>query len=97
MKKMIPRQARQLAGFETMSDMARAMDMPLSTYMNKETGRSTFTIKEAIVFARKCGLEFSDIDFLWAERPEIDGQKGDDYEADAHSGGDPELPIHDED
>lgn len=68
--RITPKRARILAGFETMSDMAEAMEMPISTYQSKESGKTAFTIKEALVFADLCNKDFADIDFLWFERPE---------------------------
>ncbi len=77
-----PRQARLLAGYATMSDMAAAMDMPVSTYISKETGLTAFTIKEGFRLAELCGFGFMDIDFLWADRPEKRNGKGESAAAD---------------
>lgn len=67
--KLTPREARVLAGFKSMSEMASAMSMPESTYASKETGKTSFTIKEGMVFADLCNRSFADIDFLWKECP----------------------------
>ena len=65
-----PRQARVLAGYNTMSEMASAMGLPVSTYVSKESGLTSFSIKEGFRFAELCGMSFMDIDFLWTDRPE---------------------------
>ena len=63
-----PRQARVLAGYNTMSEMASAMGLPVSTYISKESGLTSFSIKEGFRFAELCGMSFMDIDFLWTDR-----------------------------
>lgn len=68
--KLTPRQARLLAGYSTMSEIATDMEMPVSTYANKENGKTAFSIKEGMLFADLCNRHFSDIDFLWTDRPE---------------------------
>ena len=76
MEKLTPNQARVLAGYKSMAEMALAMGLPVSTYTSKEQGRTAFTIKEAPLFSELCGRPFSDIDFLWCDRPATGTEKG---------------------
>ena len=80
-----PRQARVLAGYKTMSDMAAAMGMSPSTYISKETGLSSFSIKEGLRLAELCNVDFLDIDFLWAERP-TDARQNEEEKEESYDG-----------
>lgn len=45
--------ARKRAGFEFASDAARAMDMPVQTYLAHENGSRKFDVETALKYARK--------------------------------------------
>jgi DNA-binding XRE family transcriptional regulator len=45
--------ARIRAGFDTASDAARAMDIPVQTYLAHENGSRAFDVATALKYARK--------------------------------------------
>lgn len=63
-----PRAARVNAGLSR-KNVAEKMHIALSTYDNKETGKTEFTKSEAAAFSRIVNLPESEIDFLCNYRP----------------------------
>lgn len=47
------KEAREKAGFTSASDAARAMDMPIATYVQHENGRRGFPVDRAPQYARR--------------------------------------------
>lgn len=69
-----PRQARMISNIST-AKMARLLGIAQSTYTNKETGKSKFTVDEAVNFCRATKLDFAEVNFLRTDCPKITGQR----------------------
>lgn len=55
-----PQQARKYSGL-TLQNVADKMGINICTYFNKEHGKRTFTVQEAIKFAHIVGIPFENI------------------------------------
>jgi DNA-binding XRE family transcriptional regulator len=62
-----PQQARVVSG-KSATDMASALNISVSTYRNKELGKSEFTVIEADMFLRTVHMKPEDVDFLCFKR-----------------------------